>query len=153
METFGRLFSILITVILMVFIPLSLRYSLEMNKNMESVENTLNELFERIKARREITASEMLRLTELSGLCGAKIQITLGIDRDIIIPEDNFYYGYREYMYTGDIEKIVSEEGKLILLAGDTLSLHVPVKKRLFPVDYFSGIRNKTGIITAGGVI
>lgn len=153
METFGRFASILITAVLLFMIPLFWRFSFEMSRNMDNVENTLNGLLERIRTRREITAAELVGISELSKTCGTKIMITVGIDRDIIVPEESFFYGYREYMYTDDVEKIVSEEGKLILLTGDTISLSIPMKKSRLLLNRFITNSRRSGLITAGGVI
>lgn len=153
MESFGRIVSILITVFLIFFIPISRRFSFEIDRNLEMVENRLNELYEKIRSKHEITSSELLNIYELASAVGAKLQITVGMDRDIVVPEDNYVYKYREYMYNNDIEQIIAEEGKFVLLSGDTLSLSASVKKRFPFGGIFEAGRSKTDVVTAGGII
>lgn len=153
MESFGRIVSILITAFLVFYIPINRRISFETERNLEMVENRLNELFEKIRSNHEITSSELLMIYELASAVGARFQITVGLDRNITVPEDNFFYGYREYLYNNDIEQIVAEEGRFVLLAGDSLSLSASVKKRFSFGDLFEVGRRKSNIVTAGGII
>lgn len=153
MESFGRIISILLTVFLVFFIPIDRRLAFETDRNLAMVENRLNELFEKIRLKHEITSSEMLTIYELASAAGARLQITVGMDRNVTVPDDNFYYGYREYMYNNDIEQIIAEEGKFVLLSGDSLSLSATMKKRFSLSKLFDTGRRKMNVVTAGGII
>ncbi len=123
MEAFGRFMSIAATVLM--FFPLVVlpRVAMESERYNVSVENKVNAILEQIKQKGEITASDLLLLKEAAADLKGSLSISIGNKREVLIPENNKVFRYREELYTDDIEELINLEGRIILQAKDTISL------------------------------
>lgn len=152
MGSLGRTFSVIVAIAFLFPFMIMHRIQLETTKNRETIECRINNIYERIKKNRVLTASDLLELRETAALCDGKLMISIGCEREVIRPENHVAYCYKEYLYTDEIENLVKNEGKIILLTGESLSIVVNPGGFTGINNIFS-LRRKAGLLTAGGVM
>ena len=127
MEAFARVI-IIITAALFAVLIFERWYGLE-RRRTEAADNAISTVYRSIRKNRVITAADLITLYETAALVNGELVMIAGCERETVA-ENGEISTYKEYLFYDDIKEIIENEGRFVMISGDSLSLYVDTEPK-----------------------